>query len=67
MASTNFFLPAYIKGKLVDYHSESREELVNAITVIFAGVDQEMLLWVFESCAKRLKWVMRYGEKYDTA
>jgi hypothetical protein len=45
----DFFLFGYIKGKLSVYICESREDLVNAITEIFTGVDPEMLLSVFES------------------
>jgi hypothetical protein len=64
LASSDFFLFRYIKGKLSDYNSESREGLVNAITEIFTGVDQEVPLSAFESRVNWLKWVIkvRYGE-----
>jgi hypothetical protein len=49
LAPSDFFLFEYIKGKLSDYNFESREDLLNAITEIFTGVDQEVLLSAFES------------------
>jgi hypothetical protein len=45
---SNFFF-GYIKGKPFDYNCERREDLVNAITAISTGVDQEVLLNIFES------------------
>jgi hypothetical protein len=55
VALSNFFLFEYIKGKLSDYICESREYLVNAITEISIGVNQEVLLNVFESWVNQLK------------
>jgi hypothetical protein len=49
LAPSDFFLLGYLKGKLSDYNCESREDLLNAITAIFTGVGQEVLLSVFES------------------
>jgi hypothetical protein len=49
MALSDYFLFGYIRGKLFDYSGESREDLLNAVTKIFTGVDQEVLLSVFES------------------
>jgi hypothetical protein len=49
LASSNFILFGYIKGKLSDSNYDGREDLLNAITESFTGVDQEVLLSVFES------------------
>jgi histone-lysine N-methyltransferase SETMAR len=55
LAPTDFFLFRYIKGKLSDYNCENREDLLNGITAILTGVDEEVPLSVFDSCTKRLK------------
>jgi hypothetical protein len=47
MTPNDFFLFGYIKGKPSDYNFESREDLLNAITEIFTGINQEVLLSVF--------------------
>jgi hypothetical protein len=65
-ARSHFFLFGSIKGKLSDSNSKSRGDILNAITEIFTGVDQEVLLSVFESWVKRLKWVIKHEEKYYT-
>jgi hypothetical protein len=66
LAASDFFLFGHIKGKLSDHICKSREELLNAITEIFTGVDQEALLSVFESSASRLTWVIKHDGKYYT-
>jgi hypothetical protein len=66
LTSSNLFLFGYIKRKRSDYGYESREDLWNATTAIFTGVDQELLLSVFESWANRLKWVITHKWKYYT-
>jgi hypothetical protein len=38
-----------IKGKLSDHNCEGREDVLNATTEMFAGIDQEVLLSVYES------------------
>jgi hypothetical protein len=48
------FLFEYIIGKRSDYNYESREDLLNAFTDIFTGVDQEVLLSVFEYWVNQL-------------
>jgi hypothetical protein len=48
LAPSNFFLFGYMKGKLSDYNYEGRDDLLNVIAEIFTGVDQEVLLIVFE-------------------
>jgi hypothetical protein len=65
MAPSEFFFFGHIKGKLSDYNSKSRNDLLNAITEIFTGVDQEVLLSVFESSVSRLKWGIKHeGRDY---
>jgi hypothetical protein len=66
LAPNEFFLFEYIKGKLSDDNCESRENLLNATTEIFTGVDQEELPSVFESSVNRLKWVIKHEEEYYT-
>jgi hypothetical protein len=61
LALSDFSLFGYIKGKLADYSSESREDLLKAITETFTAVDYEVLRSVFESCLNRLKWVIKHG------
>jgi hypothetical protein len=39
---------------------------LNAITEIFIGVNHEVLLSVFESWVRPLKWVVRHDRKDDT-
>jgi hypothetical protein len=39
---------------------------LNVVTEIFTGVDQNVLLSVFESWAKRLKWVIKHERRYHT-
>jgi hypothetical protein len=58
-APSDFFLFGYIKGKQYGHNSEDREDLLTAITEIFIGVNQEVLLSVFKSRANRLKWVIK--------
>jgi hypothetical protein len=60
------FLFGCIKGKLSDYNCKNREDRLNTITVIFTGIDHEVLLSVFESWVSRLTWVIRHEEKYYT-
>jgi hydrogenase maturation factor len=57
---SDFFLSGYIKEKSSDCDCESQEDLLNAITEIFTGVDQEVLLCVFESWVNGLKWVIKH-------
>jgi hypothetical protein len=54
---SDFFLFGYehIKGKLSGHNCESQEGLFNAITKIFAGVEQEVMRSIFESWVTRLK------------
>jgi hypothetical protein len=66
LAPSDFFLFGCIKGKLFDYNYESRDDLLNTITEIVTGVDQEMLLSVFESWTNRLKWVIKHEGRYYT-
>jgi hypothetical protein len=63
---SDFFLFGYIKGKRSDDNCESLMDLLNAITEIFAGVDQEVLRSVFESWANRLKSVIKHKGKHYT-
>jgi hypothetical protein len=39
---------------------------LNAVTQIFARVDQEVLLGVFESWVNRLNYVIKHEEKFCT-
>jgi hypothetical protein len=66
LAPSDFFLFGHIKEKLSDYNCEGREDILNAITEIFTGADQEVLLSVFESWANRVKWVTKHQRKYCT-
>jgi hypothetical protein len=60
LALSDFVLFGSINGKLSDYNCKSRTDLLNAITEIFTGVDQEVLLSVFESWVNRHKWVIKH-------
>jgi hypothetical protein len=66
LAPNYFVLFGYIKEKLSDYNRESREDLLNATTTVVTGVDQEMLLSVFESRANRPKMLIKHEGKYYT-
>jgi hypothetical protein len=66
LAPDGFVLFEYIKGKPCDFNCESREEILNAINKIFTGVDQEVLISIFESWANWLKWVIKHEGKYYT-
>jgi hypothetical protein len=59
LTTSGFFLFRYIKRKLFYYNCESREDLLNAVTEMFSGVNQEMVLNVFEFWVNRLNWVIR--------
>jgi hypothetical protein len=63
---SDFFLFGYIKEKFSDYNCESREDLLNALIEIVTGVDQEVLLGVFESQANELKPAIKHEGEYDT-
>jgi hypothetical protein len=65
-APSDFFLSGSIKGKPSNYNYESREDILNAITESFTGVDQGMLLSVLKSWVNRLKWVIKHEGKYYT-
>jgi hypothetical protein len=65
-ASSHFFLFGYIKGKLSDYNCGRWEDLLNAITEIFSGVDQGGLLSVSKSWANWIKWVTKHDGEYST-
>jgi hypothetical protein len=65
-APSDFFLFAYIKGRLFDYNCESREDLLNSISEIFTGIDPEVSLSVFESWVNWLNWVIKHEDKYYT-
>jgi hypothetical protein len=66
LAPRNYFLFGPINGKLSDHICESWENLLNTITGIFTGVDQKVLLNVFESWMNRPRWVIKHEWKYDT-
>jgi hypothetical protein len=55
MSPSDFFLFEETQRKLSDYNCESREDLLNAITEILAGVDSGVLLNVFKFWVNRLK------------
>jgi hypothetical protein len=63
LTPNDFFLFVYIKGKPSDYNHESREDLLNATTKIFTGIDQDVLLSVVKH---RLKWAIKHEGKYYT-
>jgi histone-lysine N-methyltransferase SETMAR len=65
LAPSNFIF-RYVKEKLSNYNCEGQEHFLNAITEIFTGADQEVLLSVSESRTNRLKWVIKHDEKYYT-
>jgi hypothetical protein len=66
LAPNDFFLFGYIEGKLFHYDCESRKDLMNAIAEIFNGVDQEVLLSVFEAWGNRLKELIKHEGNYCT-
>jgi hypothetical protein len=64
LAPSDFFLFGYIKEKLTDCNCSTREELIGAIIQIFNEIGQEVLLSVFTSWLKRLKWVIKHEGEY---
>jgi hypothetical protein len=62
----NDFFFGGIKRKLSDYNCESRDDLLNAITEIFTGVNREALWGVFESWVDRLNWLIKHESKHIT-
>jgi hypothetical protein len=66
LAPSDLFLFGYTQTKLSGYNCEGREDLLNPITEIFTGVDQEVLLNVFKSYVNWLKWVIKHEGKYYT-
>jgi transposase len=64
LAPSDFFLFGYLKEKLTDFPCATREQLKIAIIEIFSGIDREILLSVFHSWMKRLKWVIKHGGEY---
>jgi hypothetical protein len=52
---SGFFPFGYLEVKLSDYNCESREDLLNDATKIFTGVNQEVVLSLFESWVNWLK------------
>jgi hypothetical protein len=65
-APSDFFLFGYIKGIPSDYSCESPEDFLNTINEIFIGIDQEVLLSVFESRVNRLNWMIKQEGKHYT-
>jgi hypothetical protein len=66
LASSDFFLFGSIKWQLYDYNYKNQKDILNTITESFIGVDQEVLLSVFESWINQLKWVIKHEGKYCT-
>jgi hypothetical protein len=63
LASSDFFLFGYVKGKLMGYRAETPSELVVRIRVILAEIPRETLNAVFLEWTERLqKWVQVDGE-----
>jgi hypothetical protein len=56
----------YIKGKPSDYNCETHEDLLNVITEVFTGVDQEVLLSVFKSWVNQLNELIKHEVKFYT-
>jgi hypothetical protein len=63
---SGFFPFGCIKGKLSHCNSENRKDLLNAITEILNGMNQEVLLSVFEPWTNRPKWEIKREAKYST-
>jgi hypothetical protein len=53
-----------MKEELTDYDCRTREELKSAIIEIFNEISDDVLINVFHSWLKRLKWVIRHARKY---
>jgi hypothetical protein len=66
LALNELFLFEYIKRKLFDSNRESREDLLNTITAILIGIDQEMLASVLKCWVDRLTWAIKHDGKYYT-
>jgi hypothetical protein len=60
LAPGDFVLLGCIQGKLSNSKCESREDLSNAMTEIFIGIDQEVMRSVFESWVNWIKCVIKY-------
>jgi hypothetical protein len=60
------FFSGSTKGKHSDYDCERREDFLNAITEIFAGIDYKFLQSVGESWGSWLRWAAKHEGKYDT-
>jgi histone-lysine N-methyltransferase SETMAR len=56
LAPSDSFLFGYIKEELTDYDFRKREELKSAIIKIFNEIADDILINVFHSWLKRLKW-----------
>jgi hypothetical protein len=61
LAPSDFFLFGYIKEELIDYDCRTREELKSAIIEIFDEIPDDILMNVFHSWLKQLKWVIKHA------
>jgi hypothetical protein len=66
LAPGDFFLFGSIKGRVSDCNFEGPEDLLSAITDIFTGVNQGVLLNAFEPWVNWLKWVIKHKGKCHT-
>jgi hypothetical protein len=67
LAPSDFFLFGYIKEKLTDYDYRTREELKSAIIEICNEISDDVLINVFHSWLKRVKWVIRHAGSTTTS
>jgi hypothetical protein len=60
LAPSDFFVFGDIKERLTEFSDTNREELKNAIMVIFNAIDKDAIFAVFESWMRRVQWVIRH-------
>jgi hypothetical protein len=64
IAPCDFFIFGYLKEKVTDFDSATREELQSAITVIFDEIGKDRLAPIFRSWMERLKCVIKNEGRY---
>jgi hypothetical protein len=64
LASGNFFLFGYVKGKLMGYCGETPSELLVRIRVILAEISRETLNTVFLEWMERLQKCVQIDGEY---
>jgi hypothetical protein len=64
LASSDFFLFGYVKGKLTEYRAETPSEFLVHIRVILAEIPRETLNAVFLERMERLRKCVQVSDEY---